>query len=52
MEAAAIIALVELAMKYGPEAATKLVAGLSIETMTPEQIRALKVKDPESYFTP
>ena len=50
MEAAAIIAIVELVMKYGPAAATALVAGLDTDNPTPEQIRALKVKDPESYF--
>jgi len=50
MEAAAIIAIVELAMKYGPAAATALVAGLDTDNPTPEQIRALEVKDPESYF--
>jgi len=50
MEAAAIIAIVELVMKYGPAAATSLVAGLNTDNPTPEQIRALKVKGPESYF--
>ena len=50
MEAAVIIAIVELVMKYGPAAATTLVVGLNTDNPTPEQIRALKVKDPESYF--
>lgn len=50
MKPAVIIAIVELVMKYGPEMATKLVVGLNVEDPTPEQIRALKVKDPETYF--
>ena len=50
MKTAAIIAIVELVMKYGPAAATSLVAGLNTDNPTPEQIRALKVKDPDSYF--
>ena len=50
MKTAAIIAIVELVMKYGPAAATVLVKGLNTDNPTPEQIRALKVKDPESYF--
>jgi len=36
--------------RYGPAAATSLVAGLDTDNPTPEQIRALKVKDPEAYF--
>ena len=50
MEATAIIAIVELVMKYGPTAATALISGLNTDNPTPDQIRALKVKDPESYF--
>jgi hypothetical protein len=50
MDAVVIVAIVELVLKYGPEAAVKLVAGLNLETIAPEQIRALKVEDPESYF--
>ena len=50
MKAAVVTAIVELVLKYGPEAATKLVMGLNIQDPTSTQIRALKVKNPESYF--
>lgn len=50
MSDAAIIALIELILKYGPSAAIKLIKGLETDDPTPEQIRALMVQPPDSYF--
>jgi len=37
-------------LRYGPEAAIRLIQGLGKENPTPEEIRALKVDPPSSYF--
>ena len=50
MEAVLIIPLIELIIKYGPSAAISIIKGLETNNPTPEQIRALIVKAPESYF--
>ena len=50
MEAALVIALIELIIKYGPNAAISIIKGLETDNPTPEQIRSLVVKDPKSYF--
>ena len=50
MEAAVVIAIVELVLKHGPSMATTLIAGLGTESPTIGQIKALTVEDPESYF--
>ena len=50
MDPLVVIAIVELVLKYGFEGAIKLITGLDTPNPTVEQIRALKVKDPETYF--
>lgn len=50
MKTALILALIELILKYGPNAAIAIIKGLEIDNPTPEQIRALKVKPPEHYL--
>jgi hypothetical protein len=44
------LALIELILKYGPSVAISLVRAMKVENPTPEDIRALKVDDPETYF--
>jgi len=44
------IALIEMLLKYGPKAYIAIIKGLETDNPTPEQIRALTVKAPESYF--
>lgn len=51
MNEALIIALIELILKYGPTAAIQVIKGLETDEPTPEQIRALKIKAPETYLT-
>ena len=50
METALIIALIELILKHGPGAAIGLIKSLETDNPTPEQIRALKVEAPGTYF--
>lgn len=50
MSDALAIAIIELVIRYGPAAAITLIKGLETDNPTPEQIRSLKVEDPESYF--
>jgi len=50
MEAALTIALIEMLLKYGPSAYLSIIKGLETNTPTVEEIRALLVKAPESYF--
>lgn len=50
MEQALIIALIELIIKHGPTAAISIIKSLETDSPTPEQIRALAVRPPESYL--
>ena len=46
-----IVSLIEIILKYGPNAALKLFKLLNDdEEITSDKIRALKVADPSSYF--
>ena len=45
-----IIPLIELILRYGPSAAIKIIKGLETEDPTAEDIKALLVNAPESYF--
>lgn len=47
---ALMIALIQLLLKYGPEAYIAIVKSLDTNTPTVEEIQALIVKAPESYF--
>ena len=44
------IAIIELLLKYGPEAFIKLIKGLQNDNPTPDEIRNLKVNEPERFF--
>lgn len=44
------LALIELILKYGPSAAISLIKGLGKESVTAEDIKALKVEPPEHYL--
>ncbi len=50
MDNALTIALIGLLLKYGPTACLKIIQGLETDEPTLEQIKALTVKAPESYF--
>ena len=50
MNDALTIALIEVILKYGPTVALNLFSTLNVGEITPEKIRALKVKDPNEYF--
>lgn len=50
METALALSLIELILKYGPSAAVRLIRTLKTDNPTPDEIRALKVDEPESYF--
>jgi len=42
--------LIELIIKYGPSVAVSIIKALEPTDITPEKIRALLVKKPETYF--
>jgi hypothetical protein len=44
------IALIELILRYGPEAVIKIIRSFNKEEITLEDIKALKVKPPKDYF--
>ena len=44
------LTLIELILKHGPSAAITLIRGLETNNPTPEQIRALKIKAPNTYL--
>lgn len=50
MESVLVISLIELIIKYGPSAAIAIIKSLETDNPTVEEIRALTVKAPESYF--
>lgn len=50
MDNAITLALIEMLLKYGPTAYLKIIQGLGTTEPTLEQIKALTVKAPESYF--
>lgn len=50
MDPLAVVAIMELVMKYGPEIAARLVTGLAVNNPTEAQIRALMVHPPQWYF--
>ena len=50
MDNALTIALIEMLLKYGPSAYLKIIQGLGTDEPTLEEIKALIVKSPESYF--
>ena len=50
MDPVVVLGLANLVLKYGLEAATKMVVGLNTKTPTIEQIEALSVKPPMWYF--
>ena len=50
MDNALTIALIEMLLKYGPSAYLGIIQGLGTVEPTVEQIKALTVKTPESYF--
>ncbi len=45
-----ILALIELSLRFGPTAAISIINGLETKEPTVEDIRALMVDAPESYF--
>ena len=50
MDAIIIIKIVELCLIHGPNIAAKMITGLNVDHVTLEQIEALLVKSPQSYF--
>ena len=50
MDPVIVLGLANLVLKYGLEAATKMVVGLNTKDITIEQIEALRVKAPQWYF--
>lgn len=50
MDPVLVLGLANLVLKYGLEAATKMVVGLNTKTPTIEQIEALSVRPPQWYF--
>ena len=44
------LAIIELILIYGPEAAINLIRGSSKPPITPAAIQALKVSPPEHFF--
>jgi len=44
------LALIELILTHGPNAAIYILRNLEIDNPTPEQIKSLTVKSPESFF--
>jgi hypothetical protein len=46
-----IMTLTELILRYGPDAALKIIAAWTPENPTVEDWNSLRVKDPEEYFT-
>lgn len=49
-ETALILAIIDLVITQGPRIAIQMMKTLNVEDPTPEDIRTLKVPDPESYF--
>lgn len=45
------VALIELILTYGPTAAIAIIKGLQKDNPTPDDIKALMVKDPSEYFS-
>lgn len=45
------LALIELILKYGPSSAISIIQGLKKSQITPDDIKALIVNPPNSYFT-
>ena len=50
MDAAVVLAIIELLLRVGPKAFLELVKKLDVDEPTVEQIKALKVKSPEEYL--
>ena len=50
MDKQLILAMIEIILIHGPQAAIHLFGTLSTDNPTPEQIRSLKVLPPEDYL--
>jgi len=50
MGAALIVTLIEMLLKYGPSTYLSIIKDLETNDPTPEQIKALFVEAPETYF--